>query len=130
MSEIFSKNGYKIADFNEVCDVYVINTCTVTSIGDRKSRQMIRRAKHLNPNSIVAVVGCYSQVSPDEVAKNRGREHHSRHKGQKKICAKLQTKCSPKRKIKKVTDVEKRAQKNREYEELEIKEYAEKRARL
>ena len=68
MSEIFSKNGYKIADFNEVCDVYVINTCTVTSIGDRKSRQMIRRAKYLNPNSIVAVVGCYSQVSPDEVA--------------------------------------------------------------
>ena len=125
MSEIFSKNGYKIADFNEVCDVYVINTCTVTSIGDRKSRQMIRRAKHLNPNSIVAVVGCYSQVSPDEVAKIEGVNIILGTKDRKNLCEIADKKLAEKGNSKKVTDVE-NALKNREYEELEIKEYAEK----
>lgn len=125
MSEIFSKNGYKIADFNEVCDVYVINTCTVTSIGDRKSRQMIRRAKHLNPNSIVAVVGCYSQVSPDEVAKIEGVNIILGTKDRKNLCEIADKMLAEKENQKKVTDVE-NALKNREYEELEIKEYAEK----
>lgn len=68
MTELFKKSGYEIADFNSVCDVYVINTCTVTGTGDRKSRQMIRRAKSLNPNGVIAVAGCYSQVAPDEIA--------------------------------------------------------------
>ena len=125
MSEIFSKNGYKIADFNEVCDVYVINTCTVTSIGDRKSRQMIRRAKHLNPNSIVAVVGCYSQVSPGEVAKIEGVNIILGTKDRKNLCEIADKMLAEKENQKKVTDVE-NALKNREYEELEIKEYAEK----
>lgn len=125
MSEIFSKNGYKITDFNEVCDVYVINTCTVTSIGDRKSRQMIRRAKHLNPNSIVAVVGCYSQVSPDEVAKIEGVNIILGTKDRKNLCEIADKMLAEKENQKKVTDVE-NALKNREYEELEIKEYAEK----
>ena len=125
MSEIFSKNGYKIADFNEVCDVYVINTCTVTSIGDRKSRQMIRRAKHLNPNSIVAVVGCYSQVSPGEVAKIEGVNIILGTKDRKNLCEIADKMLAEKGNSKKVTDVE-NALKNREYEELEIKEYAEK----
>lgn len=125
MSEIFSKNGYKIADFNEVCDVYVINTCTVTSIGDRKSRQMIRRAKHLNPNSIVAVVGCYSQVSPGEVAKIEGVNIILGTKDRKNLCEIADKMLAEKENSKKVTDVE-NALKNREYEELEIKEYAEK----
>ena len=124
MSEIFSKNGYKIADFNEVCDVYVINTCTVTSIGDRKSRQMIRRAKHLNPNSIVAVVGCYSQVSPDEVAKIEGVNIILGTKDRKNLCEIADKMLAEKENQKLVTDVE-NALKNREYEELEIKEYAE-----
>ena len=117
MSEIFSKNGYKIADFNEVCDVYVINTCTVTSIGDRKSRQMIRRAKHLNPNSIVAVVGCYSQVSPDEVAKIEGVNIILGTKDRKNLCEIADKMLAEKENQKKVTDVE-NALKNREYEEL------------
>ena len=67
MGELFEKKGYLIADFNDICDIYVINTCTVTGTGDKKSRQMIRRAKKLNENAIIAVVGCYSQVSPDDV---------------------------------------------------------------
>ncbi len=68
MRGLFEKNGY-ISTNDDSADVFVINTCTVTSVGDKKSRQMIRRAKRNNPNSIVAVVGCYSQVSPDEVRK-------------------------------------------------------------
>jgi threonylcarbamoyladenosine tRNA methylthiotransferase MtaB len=67
MSELFKKKGYVIVDFDETADIYVINTCTVTSFGDKKSRQMIRKAKHKNKDAIIAVAGCYSQVSPDKV---------------------------------------------------------------
>ncbi len=68
MWELFQKAGYTLLDFDEVCDVYVINTCTVTGTGDKKSRQMIRRAKALNPHAVIAVTGCYSQVAPEEIA--------------------------------------------------------------
>ena len=68
MKGLFEKSGYDVTE-SEDADVFVINTCTVTAMSDRKSRQMIRRAKKKNPESIVAVVGCYSQVSPEEVAK-------------------------------------------------------------
>jgi len=67
ISEIFVKNGYEIVDFEEFADVYIINTCTVTNLSDRKSRQMIRRAKKNNKDSIIVAVGCYAQVSSDEV---------------------------------------------------------------
>ncbi|AEV67861.1 tRNA (N(6)-L-threonylcarbamoyladenosine(37)-C(2))-methylthiotransferase MtaB [Acetivibrio clariflavus] len=67
ISEIFRKNGYEVVDFEDVADVYIINTCTVTNLSDRKSRQMIRRAKKSNKDSIIVAVGCYAQVSPDEV---------------------------------------------------------------
>ena len=63
------KRGYTIVDSNEEADIYVINTCTVTNLGDRKSRQYIRRAKKLNQDAILVVVGCYSQVAPEEVEK-------------------------------------------------------------
>ncbi len=69
MEDIFERNGYDIVDPEEFADIYVINSCTVTHISDRKSRQFLRRAKRTNPDSIIAVTGCYSQVAPDEVAK-------------------------------------------------------------
>lgn len=73
MTELFENNGYlKVDEDTDVADVYIVNTCTVTNLSDRKSRQFIRRAKKENPDSIVAVVGCYSQVSPDEVSKIEG----------------------------------------------------------
>lgn len=72
MIELFEKEGYKIVDFEEYADIYVINTCTVTNLGDKKSRQMIRRAKAKNPNSIIVATGCYSQVAPEEVEKIDG----------------------------------------------------------
>ena len=72
MAELFQKKGYEVTDFDKFADIYIINTCTVTNLGDKKSRQTIRRAKKMNPNSIVAATGCYAQVSPDEVAKIDG----------------------------------------------------------
>ncbi|MCI7145807.1 MAG: tRNA (N(6)-L-threonylcarbamoyladenosine(37)-C(2))-methylthiotransferase MtaB [Clostridiales bacterium] len=65
---LFRKRGHEIVGEGEYADAYVINTCTVTSVADRKSRQYIRRMKKVNPDSIVAVTGCYAQTSPDEVA--------------------------------------------------------------
>ncbi|WAW14187.1 tRNA (N(6)-L-threonylcarbamoyladenosine(37)-C(2))-methylthiotransferase MtaB [Peptostreptococcus equinus] len=67
MLELFEKGGYEGVESEEYADVYVINTCTVTHMSDRKSRQYIRRVKKKNPNAIIAVVGCYSQVSPEEI---------------------------------------------------------------
>ncbi len=67
MSELFTSHGYKVVAFNEPADIYIINTCTVTSMSDRKSRQIIRRAKKSNPGAFVAVAGCYAQTAPEAV---------------------------------------------------------------
>ncbi|WP_195937815.1 tRNA (N(6)-L-threonylcarbamoyladenosine(37)-C(2))-methylthiotransferase MtaB [Romboutsia sp. 1001713B170131_170501_G6] len=67
MLEMFKKDGYVQVESEDYADVYVINTCTVTHMSDRKSRQYIRRMKKKNPDAIIAVVGCYSQVSPEEI---------------------------------------------------------------
>ena len=72
MTEKFIREGYNVVDFSEVADVYVINTCTVTNMGDKKSRQIIGRARRLNENAVIAVVGCYSQIAPLEVGKIEG----------------------------------------------------------
>lgn len=67
--QLFQTNGYQRVDFEEdTADVYVINTCTVTNTGDKKSRQVIRRAIRRNPEAIIAVTGCYAQTSPKEIA--------------------------------------------------------------
>lgn len=69
MMEIFEGAGYVIVDFNQLADVYVINTCTVTHLGDQKSRKMMRKAKRMNPDAVICAVGCYVQVAPEEVEK-------------------------------------------------------------
>ena len=69
MAEQFINKKYEIVDFEENADIYIINTCTVTNMSDRKSRQIIRRAKQKNPNSILAVTGCYAQVAAEELEK-------------------------------------------------------------
>lgn len=68
----FRDAGYHIVDFDKQADVYLINTCTVTNMGDRKSRQMIRRAHRTNPHAKVVVMGCLAQASPDEVVEIEG----------------------------------------------------------
>lgn len=72
IKEIFINNGWKIGEFSDICDAYVINTCTVTHLSDRKSRQMIRRAYTKNKNAVIAVLGCFAQMSPKEVEKIEG----------------------------------------------------------
>ncbi len=72
MAKKFRDEGYEIVDEREFADVYIINTCTVTAVADKKSRQYIRRMKKVNPDSIIAVTGCYAQISPDEVAAVEG----------------------------------------------------------
>lgn len=69
---LFKKRGYEVVDFDQPADVYVINTCSVTHLGERKSRQLIRRAGRTNPSATVAVTGCYAQVAPEEVAAIEG----------------------------------------------------------
>jgi len=62
MKEMFKNANYEIRQFNEAADIYIVNTCTVTNIADRKSRQMLHRAKKLNPEAVVVAVGCYVQA--------------------------------------------------------------------
>ena len=67
MRELFENAGYETVDFSEPADVYVVNTCTVTQTGDKKSRQMISRAHALSPAAKIVVAGCYAQRAPEEV---------------------------------------------------------------
>ena len=66
MKKLFLEAGYEIRSFSEAAAVYIINTCTVTNMADRKSRQMLHRARKKNPNAVIAAVGCYVQASPEE----------------------------------------------------------------
>lgn len=65
--QLFQSEGYERTDFDSSADVYVINTCTVTNTGDKKSRQVIRRAIRKNPDAVICVTGCYAQTSPAEI---------------------------------------------------------------
>ncbi len=67
MQQNFQKSGYVIVDFAQKADIYVINTCTVTNIADRKSRQMIHRARQLSPDALIIAVGCYVQTHAQEI---------------------------------------------------------------
>ena len=67
MQKLFRDAGYEIVDFQEKADIYVVNTCTVTAIADRKSRQMLHRAKKNNPEALVVAAGCYVNASADRL---------------------------------------------------------------
>ena len=64
---LFAKEGFEIVDFDGFADAYVINTCTVTAVGDKKSRAVIRRAKKTNPDAVIAVTGCFPQAFPNDI---------------------------------------------------------------
>lgn len=68
----FLQNGYEIVGFNEIADVYVINTCTVTDGADKECRQIVRRVLRKNPNGFIAVTGCYAQLRPEQIAAIKG----------------------------------------------------------
>lgn len=122
MLEKFVREGYEVVPFDEFSDVYVINTCTVTSMGDKKSRQLIRRAKRENPNAIVAVVGCYSQIASDEIKNIEGVNVilGTRNKGD--IVYWVNRSIDENSQVVKVGDV----LKNRVFEQLKIDDYADK----
>ena len=70
MQQMLQEKGYKIVPFDEAADVYIVNTCTVTNIADRKSRQMLHRAKKKNPDAVVVAVGCYVQTGQETLQKD------------------------------------------------------------
>lgn len=119
MVEKFVKEGYEVVEFHEVSDVYVINTCTVTNMGDKKSRQMIGRARRLNGTAIIAVVGCYAQIAAREVASIKGVDVvlGSRNKGD--IVYWVNRYKQDRTQVIKVSDV----LKDKMFEDLNIKEY-------
>lgn len=67
MQQMLQEKGYKIVSFDEAADIYIVNTCTVTNIADRKSRQMLHRARSLNPDAVVVAVGCYVQTGQESL---------------------------------------------------------------
>lgn len=69
MRSLFLRRGYVAAEAGEEADVYVVNTCSVTSVGDKKSRQAIRRLRRAHPEAVIAAAGCYAQLSPEDVAR-------------------------------------------------------------
>ena len=68
MEHILRQRGHELVGFDEAADAYIVSTCTVTAVSDKKSRQAIRRAQRLNPGAVVAVCGCYAQTTPEAVA--------------------------------------------------------------
>lgn len=119
IAEAFIKNNYEVVDFDDFADVYVINTCTVTNIGDKKSRQMIRKAKKTNPDAVIVVTGCYAQVSPDEVAKIEGVDIIIGTSDKGRAAELVEEYKRNKHQIRKVDDI----MSIREFEELQIDEY-------
>ena len=87
MEQLLVQSGHTLGSFDEICDGYIINTCTVTAVSDKKSRNAIRRVRKLNPQAVVGVCGCSAQSSPDEIRKldvdvligTDGREAFVRH---------------------------------------------------
>ncbi|HHV45680.1 MAG TPA: tRNA (N(6)-L-threonylcarbamoyladenosine(37)-C(2))-methylthiotransferase MtaB [Tissierellia bacterium] len=118
MEELFKKRGYSIVNPDEYADVYVINTCTVTNLGDRKSRQFIRRAKKINKDSIVAAVGCYSQIAPEEVERIEGVDIVIGNTDKDKIVDLCEKAKSERKKINIVKDI----RRYKEFENLNINE--------
>lgn len=122
MMEKFLKESYEIVDFNKFADVYVINTCTVTNMGDKKSRQMISRARRNNEEAVIAVVGCYSQIAPEEVGGIEGVDVvlGTRNKGE--IVYWVNRAREEREKVIEVDDV----LRNNVFEDLKIEEYQDK----
>jgi threonylcarbamoyladenosine tRNA methylthiotransferase MtaB len=119
MTEKFIRENYEVVSYDSFADVYVINTCTVTNMGDKKSRQMIGRARRQNPEAVIAVVGCYSQIAPEEVSKIEGVDVvlGTRNKGD--IIYWVNRAREEKEQMVEVTDV----LRNNVFEELNIEEY-------
>jgi threonylcarbamoyladenosine tRNA methylthiotransferase MtaB len=114
--QLFQREGYKRVDFEKKADVYVINTCTVTNTGDRKSRQMIRRAIRKNPDAVVAVTGCYAQTSPGEIMQIPGVDVVVGTQGRDKLLEYIEEHRQTRQPVNAVKNI----MKTREFEELDV----------
>lgn len=122
MITMFKDRGYEISAFDDICDIYVINTCTVTGTGERKSRQMIHRAYGKNKSAVIIVTGCYSQVAPKAVAKLEGVSLIIGTSERGRIVDMAEEYMASKEQEIKVNDI----MKKRDYEELWISSYEDK----
>ena len=122
MIQEFLKRNYEIVLFHEKADVYIINTCTVTNMSDKKSRQMIRRTKELNLESIVVAVGCYAQVAREKLEEMKEIDLILGVNEKNKIVDYIEEYLQEKKKIKKISDVMKQI----EYSDFGEVEYSEK----
>lgn len=116
MWQMFQKAGYKRVDFDQEADVYLINTCTVTNTGDKKSRQMIRRAIRKNPDAVIAVTGCYAQTSPAEVMEIPGVDIVIGTHGRDRLLEYVEQVKKTRVPINKVSNI----MKQREFEEMDV----------
>lgn len=114
--QLFKKADYERVDFEEAADVYLINTCTVTNTGDRKSRQVIRRAIRRNPEAVIAVTGCYAQTSPGEVAAIPGVDIVVGTQGRDKLFDYVDQYMRERKPVNAVTNI----MKQRRFEELDV----------
>lgn len=113
---VFKNDGYERRAFDKAADVYVINTCTVTNTGDKKSRQMIRRAIRKNPDGVICVTGCYAQTSPKEVMEIPGVDIVVGTQDRKKMLEYIEKYKKERQPINGVGNI----MKTRVYEELEV----------
>lgn len=121
ISALFLNDGFERVEFNEYSDVYVINTCTVTNSGDSKSRKTIRRAIKRNPEAVVAVMGCYSQMSADEVSRIDGVDIVIGTKHREHLLGLVKEVLRERKKINEVTDISR----YRVFDEVNVTSFAE-----
>jgi threonylcarbamoyladenosine tRNA methylthiotransferase MtaB len=117
--QLFKQEGYEKIDFEGTSDVYVINTCTVTNTGDKKSRQVIRRAIRRNPDAVIAVTGCYAQTTPHEIMAIPGVDIVVGTSGRNNLTGYVNQYLQERKPINAVSNI----MKAREYEELDVPEF-------
>lgn len=114
--QLFKEQGYDRVEFDHQADVYVINTCTVTNTGDKKSRQVIRRAIRQNPDAVICVTGCYAQTSPAEIMAIPGVDIVVGTQDREKMLGYIEQYREERKPINAVRNI----MKNRVYEELDV----------
>ncbi|BBI34748.1 tRNA (N(6)-L-threonylcarbamoyladenosine(37)-C(2))-methylthiotransferase MtaB [Cohnella abietis] len=119
--QLFKNEGYEQVDFEQTADVYLINTCTVTNTGDKKSRQIIRRAVRRNPDAIIAVTGCYAQTSPAEILAIPGVDLVIGTQDREKLMTFITDIHNDRKPVNAVRNI----MKTREFEELDVPDFAE-----
>ncbi|NIK77380.1 threonylcarbamoyladenosine tRNA methylthiotransferase MtaB [Paenibacillus castaneae] len=119
--QLFKNEGYEQVDFESTADVYLINTCTVTNTGDKKSRQIIRRAVRRNPDAVIAVTGCYAQTSPAEIMAIEGVDLVIGTQDREKIMSFVNGIQEDRKPVNAVRNI----MKTRDFEELDVPDFSE-----